>query len=326
MSRATLKAPVRRKWLSPSWLDQALDAERFEAIYEPFAGPGAVSWYFKRRGHRVVASDLLESHATLLRSAIENPGETLAPETLAGLDARPEDEGVEARFAAWAPRPFTEAQARALGRWHAAIARQPLSPNQRAVAAAAVLQLLRRWLSVRAGGGPPPGAERAPGAELAAAAADLAARRAFDNGKANRALWGDANALVPSVRADLMICYPPTDLGYLDADDETVYAEAWVKGDPDWLLPGLAEAEGLPAVLLGYPLDGAGGFEAALGAFLARAGHIPVWAIAFHDRYPLGEREMRKLIEKHRPVQRRLRLTVHAASPHPDPVETVFLA
>lgn len=318
MSRPALKAPIRRKWLSPSWLDQALDAERFATIYEPFAGTGALAWYFKRRGHKVVASDLLESHATELRAFIENPDQTLEPGLVSALDA-PEPEA-ERRFLAWAPRPFTEAQARALGRWHAAIARLGLTPNQRAVAASAVIAVIRRWLAAG------PEASAPPEIALAGAVRLLAERRLHDNGQANLALWGDANDLVREVRADLMVCYPPTDLGYLDAPDETLYPEAWVKGDPDWPLPGLADAGSEPAALLGFPLDGPRGFKEALGGFLARAGHIPVWAIAFHDRYPLDEREMKRLIEQYRPVQRRLRLAVRAAASHPDPVETVYLA
>ena len=54
-----LKAPVRAKWIAPSWIEEQLQGVAFKSLYDPFAGQGQVARYFKRSGKRVVASDLL---------------------------------------------------------------------------------------------------------------------------------------------------------------------------------------------------------------------------------------------------------------------------
>ncbi|MNT84009.1 hypothetical protein D3C72_2239680 [compost metagenome] len=98
-----------------------------------------------------------------------------------------------------------------------------------------------------------------------------------------------------------------------------------MKGDPHLALPGLAEPPAGPPTL-GVPLDDPAAYATALRRFLERVAHIPVWALAFHDRYPLDEAEFTALVKEYRPVLRRAALSVSTGERGAAPGERLILA
>lgn len=321
MPPSALRAPVRRKWPSPSWMEEQLSGIRFESVYDPFCGRAAVAGYFKRRGKRVVTSDLLESHHCFALALVANARERVDASRLAEWLTLIKDPAVATRFSPWAKSPFTPEEAIWLGIWHAHLHRPELSPVQRALGATAVALVMEFWLSYNARQ-----QTHKPMTPPVAFQHYLQTVNTWvcNNGQENQAYWGDAYDLAPRVAADVMVCYPPTDQGYVDYPEPLALFEAWLKGEPEWLLPGLdGPPSGPPA--LGHPL-GSAEFAPALSRFLAQAEHIPVWVLAYHDRYPLEEADMIALVREFRPVTRRARLPIATGERGAQPTERLLVA
>lgn len=316
-----LKAPSRAKWLSPSWIEDQLGPFPFESLYEPFAGHAKLSWYFKRRGKRVVAGDLLESHYCFALALIENNRTVVSAARMQEWLTLIKDPQVVRRFSAWAPEPFTPEEAIWLGIWNAHLASPDLDPVSRALGAVAVFHTMRYWLSFDRSH------PQKPMSPPVAFQHYLQTVNTWvcNSGHANQALWGDAYVLGPQVEADLLFCYPPTDQGFLDYPEPLALFEGWVKGDPTRALPGVDEAPTGPATL-GTVLTSPSMYAEALRRFLTRVEHIPVWAIAFHDRYPLDEPAIAALIKEFRPIVRRSAWPIATGERGAAPTERLIIA
>lgn len=316
-----LRAPVREKYVSASWIEEQLAGLRYGSLYEPFCGRAALGRYFKRRGKRVVASDMLEGHHLFALALVANNAERVEAARLGEWLTLIKDPAVATRFSAWAPGLFTPEEAIWLGIWHAHLGRPGLPPTQRALGAVAVAHVMDYWLAYN---------------ERGQTAKPMTPPVAFqhylqtvntwvcNNGHENQAHWGDAHDLAPQVDADLMVCYPPTDQGYLDYPEGPALFESWLQGVPEGLLPGL-DAPSLGPPSLGNPL-GPDEFAHALTRFLEVAAGFPTWAIAYHDRYPLDEADMIALVREFRPVTRRARLSVATGGRGAPPTERLLVA
>lgn len=314
-----VKAPVRAKWISPSWVDEQLSGLAFNSVYEPFAGQARLSMYFKRHGKRVVAGDLLESHYCHALALVENGGRVVPPERLQAWTQVIRDAEVATRFQPWAHAYFTPEEAIWLGIWSAHLA-QAADPIERALGAVAVCHTMAYWLALGRGA-------HKPMAPAVAFSHYLQTVNTWVCGSQhqNQALWGDAYHLAPRVEADLLFCYPPTDQGFFDYPEPLLLFESWVKGDPHLVLPGLAEpASGPPT--LGLPLGEPPMYADALRRFLARAEHIPLWVLAFNDRYPVEEAAMVQLVKEFRPVIRQAGLDVATGERGAPPGERLVIA
>jgi hypothetical protein len=317
-----LKAPVRAKYLSPSWVDEGLKGLEVDSLYEPFAGRGRLAHYFKRKGLRVAAGDLLESHHCFQRALIENNGVTVGHAQALEWLAIIKDPYVATRFSAWAPGYFTPEEAIWLGIWNAHLSAPGLDPVVRALGASAVGMTMSYWLSFNRHG-----RFQKPMAPATAFQHYLQTINSWvcNNGQTNQALWGDAYSLAPKVEADVMVCYPPTDQGFFDYPEPQYLFDCWVKGDPAMALPGLKEVPGV-APTLGVPLSDPSAYAEALRRFLDRAKHFPIWVLAFHDRYPIEEAEFTAIVKEHRPVSRRLALAVATGEKGHPPGERLIVA
>lgn len=318
-----VRAPVRAKFISPSWVQEELAAAgvAYASVYEPFAGQARLAQYFKRHGKRVVAGDLLESHYCHALALVENAGQVVAPQRMAEWLTVIRDPAVATRFSPWANRHFTAEETIWLGIWNAHLA-SVTDPVERALGAVAVCLTMQYWLSFNA-------------RELAHK--PMTPSVAFQHylqtvntwvcssQQRNQALWGDAYHLAPRVEADLLFCYPPTDQGFFDYPEPLLLFESWVKGDPELVLPGLAAPVTGPPTL-GLPLGDPSSYADALRRFLARTEHIPVWAIAFNDRYPLEEAAMVQLVKEFRPILRRASLDVASGDRTAPPGERLIIA
>lgn len=317
-----LKAPVRRKWLSPSWVEEQLGGLKPKSLYEPFAGQARLGHYFKRKGLRVVTGDLLESHYVYQLALIENNRQTVPLDQALSWLHVIKDPAVATRFSPWANQHFTPEEAIWLGIWNAHLSADGLDPVVRALGAAAVGLTMDYWLSFNRRE-----QFQKPMAPTVAFQHYLQTLHSWvcNNGQTNQALWGDAYHLAPRVEADLMVCYPPTDQGFFDYPEHHHLFECWVKGDPHLALPGL-EDQGAGPPTLGVPQTDPATYAQALRRFLERVSHIPVWALAFHDRYPLDESEFTALIKEFRPVLRRAALPVSTGERGAPPGERLILA
>jgi hypothetical protein len=320
--RPGLKAPVRRKWLSPSFTWELLGGLKAQSLYEPFAGQARLGHYFKRRGLRVVTGDVLESHHCFQLALIENNQQTVSAAQAQAWLALIKDPQVATRFSPWANRHFTPEETIWLGIWHAHLGKPGLDPIQRALGASAVGMTMDYWLSFNRRD-----QAQKPMAPTAAFQHYLQTINSWvcNNGQTNQALWGDAHHLGARVDADLMVCYPPTDQGFFDYPEPHHLFECWVKGDPALALPGLAEAaQNVPS--LGVPQTDSALYAEALRRFLERTTHIPLWVLAFHDRYALDEAEFTALVNEFRPVLRRAALPVSTGEKGATPGERLILA
>jgi hypothetical protein len=316
---AELRAPVRAKRISPSWVDEQLQGLKFRSVYECFAGQARLSQYFKRHGKRVVAGDLLESHYCHALALVENNGVGISPARAAEWVRVIKDAGVATRFGSWTERYFTPEEAIWLGIWNAHLAMAP-EPIERALGAVAVCLTMQYWLSFPHGAHKPMTPSVAFSHYLQTASTWVCSSQ-----HQNQALWGDAYHLAPRVEADLLFCYPPTDQGFFDYPEPLLLFECWVKGDPDLVLPGLAEpASGPPT--LGLPLSEPAQYAEALRRFLSRAEHIPLWVVAFNDRYPLAEAAMVQLVKEFRPILRRASLDIATGERGQAPGERLLIA
>lgn len=318
-----LKAPVRLKVMSASWVEEQLQqvGAGFTSLYEPFAGQAHVSRYFKRRGKRVVAGDLLESHYCHALALVENGSRTVTPQRAAEWLTVIKDPAVATRFGPWANRFFTPEETIWLGIWNAHLAEVP-DPVERSLGAVAVSMVMQYWLSFN---------------KRELAHKPMTPAIAFQHylqtvnswvcssHHHNQALWGDAYHLVSRVEADMLFCYPPTDQGFFDYPDPLWLFECWVKGDPDMALPGVTGPTPGPPTL-GLPLADPSLYADALRRFLAKADHLPLWAIAYNDRYPLEESAMVQLVKEFRPILRRASLDVATGERGAHPVERLIIA
>ena len=298
---------ARDKVLSPSWLDEQLARAgiQFSSVYEPFAGQATVSRYFKRAGKRAIAGDLLESHYCHALALVENDDRRVEPARLAAWTAVLRDPAVAKRFAPWANRHFTPEETIWLGIWHAHVGATE-EPIERALGSLAVAQTMRYWLSFNAKGlGHKPLAPSVVFSHYVQTVNTWVCSSRLQS----QALWGDAYLLAPRVEADLLFCYPPTDRGFLGYPETLFLFECWVKGDPELVLPGATSSESDPPTL-GLPQPAPSLYADALRRFLSRVEHIPVWAVAFNDRYPLQEAAMVDLIKEFRPIRRGVGLNV----------------
>ncbi|MFN3428317.1 MAG: hypothetical protein ACK46X_00025 [Candidatus Sericytochromatia bacterium] len=317
-----LKAPVRHKWISPSWMEEQLAGLKPQSVYEPFAGRARLGHYFKRRGLRVVTGDLLESHYVFQLALIENNRQIVPLQQAHAWLALIKDPMVATRFSPWANQHFTPEEAIWLGIWNAHLSQPDLDPVVRALGAAAVGLTMDYWLSFNQRD-----QAQKPMAPTVAFQHYLQTIHSWvcNNGQTNQALWGDAYHLAPRVEADLMVCYPPTDQGFLDYPEHHHLFECWVKGDPHLALPGVEEPSHGPPTL-GVPQDDPQAYTEALRRFLERVTHIPLWALAFHDRYPLDEAAFTAVVKEFRPVLRRSALSVSTGERGAAPGERLILA
>lgn len=322
MKGRALRAPVRAKWLSPSWVDEQLAGIAFKSLYEPFAGEATVSRYFKRAGKRVVASDLLESHYCFARALVGNNDRFVPSSRIQEWLTVIRDPAVATRFGPWANRLFTPEETIWLGIWNAHLARPELDEVERALGAVAVAQTMWYWRSFnrRELGNKP----------LTPALAfqhylQTVNTWVFNNGQPNQALRGDAYHLASRVEADLLFCYPPTDQGYFEYPEPLALFESWVKGDPNLVLPGTATLIPGPPTL-GLPVSEPDLYAEALRRFLGRCDHFPVWALAFNDRYPLDEAAFVDVVKEFRTSVRVASLTVPTGERGAPPHEKLIIA
>jgi hypothetical protein len=320
---ALMKAPVRSKRISPSWVDEQLvqAGVAFTSLYEPFAGQSRLSQYFKRQGKRVVSGDLLESHYCHALALVENNGRVLPQPRMAEWLQVIRDPAVATRFGPWANRHFTAEETIWLGIWNAHLGATP-DPVERALGAVAVCLTMQYWLSFDS-----QASVHKPMTPAVAFQHYLQTVNTWvcSSQHQNQALWGDAYHLVQGVTADLLFCYPPTDQGFFDYPEPLLLFECWVKGDPELVLPGLGGPTTGPPTL-GLPLSDPSAYADALRRFLARAEHFPIWAIAFNDRYPIEEAAMVQLVKEFRPILRRASLDVASGEREAPPGERLIIA
>lgn len=317
-----LKAPVRSKWISPSWVEEQLQGLAFKSLYDPFAGQGQVGRYFKRAGKRVLVSDLLEGHYCHLLALVGNNGRYVPSQQIQAWLQVIREPQVATRFGPWAGKWFTPEETIWLGIWNAHLAAPGLDPTERALGAVAVAQVMAYWLGFnrRELGNKP----------LTPALAfqhyvQTVNTWVFNNGQGNQALRGDAYHLAPKVEADLLFCYPPTDQGFFDYPEPLALFESWIKGNPNLILPGQQGATAGPPTL-GLPLATPDAYAEALRRFLARCTHIPHWVLAFNDRYPLDEAAFVALVKEFRPSVRRASMTVATGERGAPPTEKLIIA
>jgi hypothetical protein len=313
---------ARAKWMLPSWYQELLSASPFRTLYDPFAGDASVARYFKRNGKRVIVGDVLESNYCHARAMVANNERQVSSERLAAWTTVLKDPRVATRFGPWAHRFFSPEETIWLGIWHAHLAAGDLGATERAIGAVGVGLTMRYWRSFnRESIGPKP---LEPTQVFSHYVQTLNAL-VFNNGMSNEAHWGDAYQHAPRVEADLLFCYPPTHLGFQQYPESPTLFEGWVKGDPQLTLPGQVEMIPGPPTL-GMPLPSPKVYAEALRRFLARCDHIPVWALAFNDRYPLDEADMSDLVGEFRSVERRAKITVPLGSGAAAPTEKLIIA
>lgn len=319
--RVSRRSP-RDKRLLPSWYHEVLTDIPFKSLYDPFAGQGQVARYFKRQGKRIVAGDLLEGHYCFSRALIANNDRTIGRAQLAKWQEIIRDPDVATRYAAWAHHYFTPEETIWLGIWNAHLASPELHATERALGATAVAFTMRYWRSL----GPRPEHPK-PLAPLEVFAHYIETLNAwvFNNGLPNQAVWGDAYQQAPRVEADLLFCYPPTHLGFHNCPDSLTLFEGWVKGEPHLKLPGQVEMIPGPPTL-GLPLTSLKQYVEALRRFMSRCTHIPVWAFAFNDRYPLDDSLLSELIGEFKTVVRRASVTIKDDLEQPPLQEKLIIA
>lgn len=312
----------RAKWMLPSWYHELLSTVSFRTLYDPFAGDGVVARYFKRNGKRVIVGDVLEGNYCHARALVANNERHVAAERLAAWTAVLKDPRVATRFGPWAHRLFSPEETIWLGIWHAHLAAADLGATERAIGAVAVGHTMRYWRSFNREAILPKPLEPT---QVFAHYVQTLNALVFNNGMANEAHWGDAYQHAPRVEADLLFCYPPTHLGFHQYPESDTLFEGWVKGDPHLTLPGQVEMIPGPPTL-GMPLPSAKVYAEALRRFLARCDHIPVWALAFNDRYPLDEAEMADLVGEFRSIERRAKISVPQGAGAIAPTEKLIIA
>lgn len=296
----------RDKRLLPSWYHELLTDIDFKSVYDPFAGQGQVARYFKRQGKKTIAGDLLEGHYCYGRALIANNDRTIGPAQLAKWKEVIRDPAIATRYAAWAHQYFTPEETIWLGIWNAHLAAPELHAADRALGATAVAFTMRYWRSF----GPPLETPKPlTPLEVFEHYVETLNAWVFNNGLRNQALWGDAYQQAPRVEADLLFCYPPTHLGFHDCPDTLNLFEGWIKGDPQLKLPGQVEMIPGPPTL-GLPLSSPKQYLEALQRFMARCVHIPVWAFAYHDRYPFDDSVLAELVGEFKTVVRRAAVTI----------------
>ena len=312
----------RAKWMLPSWYHELLSTVSFRTLYDPFAGDGVVARYFKRNGKRVIVGDVLEGNYCHARALVANNERQVAAERLATWTAVLKDPRVATRFGPWAHRLFSPEETIWLGIWHAHLAEADLGATERAIGAVAVGHTMRYWRSFNREAILPKPLEPT---QVFAHYVQTLNALVFNNGMANEAHWGDAYQHAPRVEADLLFCYPPTHLGFHHYPESDTLFEGWVKGDPHLTLPGQVEMIPGPPTL-GMPLPSAKVYAEALRRFLARCDHIPIWALAFNDRYPLDEAEMADLVGEFRSIERRAKISVPQGAGAIAPTEKLIIA
>lgn len=290
---------------SPSLVDELLAGLTFESVFEPFCGEAKFACYFKRHGKRAIACDALESHYLQALALVENDQVQASPQQLQEWLTLIKDPIVAKRFSPWANRFFTPEETIWLGIWHAHLSREGLDPVLRALGATTVWLTLRYWLSfnrqelVNKPMSPPVAFQHY---------LQTVNTWVCNRGPRSQAIWGDATVLAPGVEADVLVYRPGAGQGVPPFPEPAALFECWVKGQ--------SEPASAPSARL----------VASIEDFLGRVAHVPTWVLSVDDRLGLEEPALTALIEKFRPVVRRVAIPIATGGRGIPPSERLIVA
>jgi hypothetical protein len=286
-----MQTQSNRRWLGFEL--SVLRRLKFASIAIPFAGRPDLDWYLKFWGKQVLNNDLCQWSWWMSRALVENRGERLAPEEVERLLGQ-----------AYVPRrhPHNPALGQIMGELDACwfdnlwLGLQEVErPHARALGYLHALEAGDYAFSFT-----PEAAElRRPLTEVFAALW-RAGREVVDNGQANQCANLDAQEFIRGVRADLMFVRFPRPEGLAARRGGAVgWREIWARGEGDcW--DSLIEAQ---RGRLGDSVVAKESYLQLAGNFLARATHIPKWAIAHAEDGFLTAAEVGDLVKAFRPVE-----------------------
>jgi hypothetical protein len=279
-----------------SWLGFELSVLRrlkFMSIALPFACTPDLGWYLKFWGKEVDCNDLRQSAWWTLRALVENSYEGLGEEDISRLLANdwPEQSSLRNEAlgvflsepdALWFDRLWLRLQEteqeykRASGYLHG------LSVAHYVNSFDAQTHGLRRPLS-----------------EVFVTLWQRG-REIIDNGKTNKCSNREAGEFISEARSDVMFTrFPdPRGLGRLTRTNAWL-EEVWVRGEPESWEEMVASRRGK----LGGTMISKQRYLELIGGFLARAEHIPKWAIAHADEGFLTVSELVATVKTFRPVE-----------------------
>jgi hypothetical protein len=280
-----------RRWLGFEL--SVLRRLKFASVAIPFAGQPDLEWYLKFWGKQILDNDLCQWSWWTSRAFIENQGEQLAESDVAQvlnnayvpgrrLHNQALAQSLSELDAVWFDNVWQNIQLldnehlRALAYAHA------LSAGNYVFSFNAETAELRRPLS------------------QVFQALWRAQRKLVHNGQSNYSLNRDAHEFIRGARVDLLFARFPRPQG-LQALRHTLagWRETWVRGTADFW-DGLIEAQ---RGKLGDDVVSKDNYLQLVGNFLARAKHIPKWALAHAEDGFVSAAELGEVVKQYRRIE-----------------------
>ncbi len=285
-----INSTINRRWLGFEL--SVLRRMKFASIAIPFAGQPDLGWYLKFWGKQVLDNDLCQWAWWASRALVENPGDALTEEEISltldeayvphrRLHNPALADGFSEMDAVWFDNVWLNIQ-------------QIENEHRRALAMMLALGVGDYVFSFT-----PETAElRRPLSEVFIALWHKQ-RRVFDNGKENYSVNRDAHEFIRGARADLMFVRFPGPEGLKNLQKTVVgWRENWVRGHGEAWHEMIANQRGK----LGDDVVSKEYYLQLAGNFLARAKHIPQWAIAHTEDGFVTAAEIGDVIKQFRRV------------------------
>ena len=291
----TLMTTPNRRWLGFEL--SVLRRLKFASLAVPFAGQPDLEWYLKFWGKQALTNDLCQWAWWMSRALVENQGERLTDEDVSFVlqnayvpQTRLYNTALRATLneldAVWFDNVWQNIQ---------------LLPNepQRAMAYTLALGVADYVFAFDDG-------TRELRRPLSQVFLHLwrSQRKLVNNGQRNAALNQDAHEFISAARVDLLFARFPRPQGLAGLRGTLAgWREMWVRGHDMFWDELIAAQRGK----LGDAVTAKQQYLQMVGNFLAKAKHIPKWAIAHADDGFLSAAELGETISQHR----RIELTYH---------------
>lgn len=281
---------INRRWLGFEL--SVLRRLKFSSIAIPFAGQPDLGWYLKFWGKQVLDNDLCQWAWWMSRALVENPGESLTEEEVSltlgeayvphrRLHNPSLNDYLSEMDAVWFDNVWVNLH-------------QIENEHRRALAIMLALGVGDYVFSFT----PETADLRRPLSEVFVALWHNQ-RRVIDNGKENYSVNRDAHEFIRGARADLMFVRFPRPDGIRNLQNTvTGWRENWVRGHGDGWQEMIANQQGR----LGDDVLSKEHYLQLIGNFLARAKHIPQWAIAHTEDGFVTAAEIGEVIKQFRRV------------------------
>ena len=278
------------------WLGFELSVLRrlkFASVAFPFAGQPALEWYLKFWGKQILDNDLCQWSWWSSRALVENQGDKLTEDLVAlvlenayvprrRLHNPALAQGLSELDAVWFDNVWQNIQAIE-------------NEHQRALAYLHVLAVADYVFSFT-----PATAELRRPLSQVFLSSWRNQRKLINNGQSNYSMNRDAHEFIRGARVDLLFAHFPRPQG-LTALRQTVagWRESWVRGSADFWPALIEEQRGK----LGDEVLSKDSYLQLVSRFLAKAKHIPKWAVAHAEDGFVSAAELGEVISQYRRVE-----------------------